>query len=100
MPDENLDLNELPGIATKTVHDWIVLKGVDDPSLGEAMAIVRSGSDFERAAKDLATWFLERLTVDPGIPGPFSDLGYQLISTMLDLVDWKEIVRIMRTREY
>jgi hypothetical protein len=99
MSDVSLDPNELPRVATKMVLEWVLLKGVDDPALAGAMEIVRTGTDYNEAAESLESWFLDRLTIDPGMPGPFGDLGFNLVSTMLDLVDWKDVIRIMRTRE-
>ncbi len=84
---------------TSIVRDWIQVKGVDDESLEDAMAIVRGREHSPESAKQLESWFLERLTVDPGMPGPFCDLGASLLGTVLDLVDWKAIIRFMRERE-
>ena len=99
MPDEYLDPRDLPEIATLFVCDWISMKGTRDPALSEAMAIVRSGISIDRAAEELKRWFRDRLTIYPEAGSPFADLGYNLISAMLGMVDWKFIIREMRQRE-
>ena len=85
--------------ATALVRDWIQMKGVNDPDIEEALQVVRRRDHLPEATKQLGAWFLERLTVDPGFPGPFADLGRSLLGTILDEVDWEAIVCFMRERE-
>jgi hypothetical protein len=99
MPRESIDPTKLPEITTRFVHDWIFLFGIDDPVLTEPVGIIRSGAHYGQAAERLEGWFRDRLTIDPGVPAPFTDLGSSLIGTMLDLVDWEAIVGAMRRRE-
>jgi hypothetical protein len=81
----------------------MVLKGLDDPALSEAMEIVRGDTPLEQAADQLRIWFTERLSVDPGMPGPFADLASNLISWALkDVsrgVNWPGIVGALRRGE-
>ena len=99
MADEKLDPREVPTIVTRMIHDWVFRVGLDNPLIAEPLEIVRSGLPLDDASEFLRSWWQERLTVDPGIAGPFSDLGFNLMSTILDLVDWKAIIQAMRVRE-
>src|SRR5262245_22730589 len=93
----------LPSGATGIIINWMLLKGLDDPVLSEAMAFVRGDTALEEAADQLHIWFVERLTVDPGMPDPLGDLGYQLITWALEDVnrgvDWPAIVAALRRDE-
>jgi hypothetical protein len=42
-----------PNVPTRTVINWMYLKGLDDPALSEAMQIIRAGTPLEDAAKEL-----------------------------------------------
>jgi hypothetical protein len=64
---------------------------------GEARQIASEADNIEDAARSLENWFIDRLTVDPGIPGPFGGLAYDLISSALDLVDWGALAAEVRT---
>ena len=89
--------------STAIVINWMLLKGLDDPAFAEAMEIVRGGKPLEQAADQLRVWFTERLTVDPGMPGPFADLASNLISWALEDVNrgvnWQGIVGALRQGE-
>jgi hypothetical protein len=81
----------------------MLLKGLEDPALVEAMEIVRGGLPLEQAADQLRIWFTERLSVDPGMPGPFADLASNLIFWALEDVNrgvnWPSIVGALRRGE-
>lgn len=100
MSDSIKSIGDFRQAVTKMVHDWFFFDRADEGALEEATEeIVRSGLHVDQAAEQLRTWFEERLTVDPGVPGPFGGLAQNLISTTLDLVDWAAITREMRMRE-
>jgi hypothetical protein len=90
---------KLSEVATKEVHDWLYMRDLDDPVIWEVTEVIRGGDRLPDAAKALRIWFRERLTVDPGVPGPFQWLAVNLISTMLDHVSWESIVQAIRERE-
>ena len=46
----------------------------------------------EVVAEELRAWFTERLTVDPGVTGPFQGLSVELLSAVLDSVRWLSLV--------
>jgi hypothetical protein len=50
----------------------------------------------DEAADVLERWFTDRLTVDPGVPGPFYSLAFDLLGNVLDLVDWQAIADEIR----
>jgi hypothetical protein len=52
--------------------------------------------DDQSAGEALRGWFTDRLTVDPGTPGPFSNLAFDLIGAALDLVDWSAVAHEIR----
>jgi hypothetical protein len=64
------------------------------------MGIIRDDLDPREAADRLRNWFLERLTVSPGVRGPFADLACNLITWALEDVnrgvDWEEVVEALR----
>src|SRR5271157_3423441 len=81
--NERRDFLKLRKYATSAVHDWLFLEaGEGSPnevSRSEPMEVVRGRDHLEDAAAALQEWFTERLTVDPGFPSPFLDLGANLI---------------------
>ena len=62
----------------------------------EARKITRDAPDIATATDDLKSWFLDRLTVDPGHPGPFGALATDLIAAALERVDWRDIAYSIR----
>jgi hypothetical protein len=92
-------MESMAEIATRGVHAWLIMRGLDDPVCEEPVAMVRSGTPFPDAAEFLKRWFEERLLLNPGVTGPFQDLAYMLMDAMLDQVDWQAIVGVMRRRE-
>src|SRR4051794_19844562 len=86
MSDERPDPADLPGSATQMAHDWPFLMGSDAPEIAVPVALIPSGVPFEQASDGLEEVSLERLTVDSEDRAPFSDLGYNLLSTILDRV--------------
>ena len=62
----------------------------------EARKIARDAPDIATATEGLKSWFIDRLTVDPGHPGPFGALASDLITAALDRVDWLDIAYSIR----
>lgn len=103
VPDD-LDVQEYSRAATSSVK--LFLAGDDDEPAGgfavqrygrsEARAVAKAADTLDQAATDLEAWFTDRLTVDPGIPGPFGNLAYDLITSSLDFVDWEEVAAEIR----
>jgi hypothetical protein len=88
--------------ATQLTLNWMYFRHLDSPVLEEAMAIIRSGILHEQAATELGAWFTDRLTIDPGVSGPFGSLGADLISMALVAdggIGWGAIVGTIRRRE-
>jgi hypothetical protein len=81
---------------TKTVHRWVAGFGKDDIAFAEVIEIARSSSHIEIIADFVKTWFVQRLTVDPGVKGPFHGLSSELLSDVLDNVRWLSIVQSIR----
>jgi hypothetical protein len=102
LSDEINDLHQLREHLTLLVHNWMFLgaeDGVDAPHLAELMAVVRGERGIlplDEAAERLRVEFEDRQTC--GAPG-FHGLWSDLISTALNLVDWRAIVNAMRMRE-
>jgi hypothetical protein len=102
MPD--FDPAAFTAAVTNSVRMWLAED--DDPSpdafaaqrygRSEALSITREAEDAEIAARFLRSWFTDRLTVDPGHPGPFGNLAFDLIGAALDLVDWPALAEEIR----
>lgn len=65
-------------------------------SSAEARKLAREADDFVQAAALLQAWFTDRLTIDPGVPGPFAPIAYALLSNALELVNWYQIAEEAR----
>ena len=62
----------------------------------EARKIAGDAPDIATATDDLKSWFLARLTVDPGHPGAFGTLASDLIAAAMERVDWRDIAYSLR----
>lgn len=99
------DRDDLAAPATTAVRMW--LAGEDDEPAGgflvqkygrdEARRVATEPALSEDAARQLRDWFTDRLTVDPGVPGPFGNLAYELVNLALDAVDWEAIADEIRS---
>jgi hypothetical protein len=67
-------------------------------SSSEARRVATEAHDFVEAAAMLQAWFTDRLTVDPGLPGPFAPVGVALMANALELVNWYEIADELRDK--
>ena len=65
-------------------------------SRAEARRIAKEAADIATATEDLKSWFIDRLTVDPGHPGPFGNLAAYLITAALERVNWRDIAYSIR----
>lgn len=90
---------------TGAIRAWIVDDDLGrDPDLfrlqryssAEARKMAREANDFVQAAAHLQAWFTDRLTVDPGVPGPFAPVAYALLMNALELVNWYQIAEEVR----
>jgi hypothetical protein len=90
---------------TNAIRVWIRdTEAIGDPDLfrlqryssAEARKLAAEASDFVQAAALLQAWFNDRLTVDPGVPGPFAPIAYALLSNALELVNWYQIAEEVR----
>jgi hypothetical protein len=84
---------------TKFIHTWLLGFRKADPAYSEALQIARSDAHAEVAARELKEWFVNRLIIDPGVPGPFAPLAAAILATALDRVRWLTIVRAAREEE-
>jgi hypothetical protein len=66
----------------------------------EAQQVALDATTSDAAADRLRAWFTDRLTVDPGHPGPFGDLAFDLINAALGLVDWIVVAAEIRADSY
>jgi hypothetical protein len=97
---EEFDVDDFRESVTSSVIIW--LSGDDDVAPGpfalerygrrEVARVAADAESLEEAAIAVREWFTDRLTVDPGVPGPFGNLAYSLVNAALDLVDWPEVV--------
>jgi hypothetical protein len=62
----------------------------------EARKVAAEAPDFVQAASLLQAWFTDRLTVDPGVPGPFAPVANALLANALELVNWYQIAEELR----
>jgi hypothetical protein len=92
---------------TDAVRRWLVDADAgytpgesNDPrySRSEARRVATGARDFVAAAAMLQAWFTDRLTVDPGLPGPFAPIGVALLANALELVNWYEIAEELRDK--
>lgn len=67
-------------------------------SSAEARKVANEAPDFVAAAALLQAWFTDRLTVDPGVPGPFHPIAVALLGNALELVNWYEVAEEVRDR--
>lgn len=92
---------------TEAIRRWI--SGADrgiDPDLfrlqrhssAEASKLACEAEDFVQAAALLQAWFTDRLTVDPGVPGPFAPIAHTLMANALELVNWYQVAEEVRER--
>jgi hypothetical protein len=90
---------------TNAIRDWIADdKPRHDPDLfrvqrlsnAEVRKLACEADDFVQAATLLQAWFTDRLTIDPGVPGPFAPIAYALLLNALELVDWYQIAEEVR----
>jgi hypothetical protein len=90
---------------TDAIRDWIgTAESGDEPDLfriqrysrAEARQVATEAADFVEAAALLQAWFTDRLTVDPGSPGPFSPITCVLLGNVLELVNWYQIAEEVR----
>jgi hypothetical protein len=98
--------HDLRESVTHSVQLWLV--GEDEEGEGfavrrygrsEAKELVRRAESLSDAMLALRDWFADRLTVDPGVPGPFGGLAYDLISGAMDLVRWDQVAHSIREDE-
>jgi hypothetical protein len=99
MSDRALKKSSQRILVTRMVHDWFQMRGGTDPALAPAMEIIRSGGNLADSGERLESWLLEKLIVDPGLAVSFADLAHDLLGTMLDVVDWQLVVKILRERD-
>src|SRR4051812_15228588 len=105
---DEFDLATFRENLTNSVRMW--LAGDDDASpdafaaqrygRAEAQKVALDAPTSGAAADQLRAWFTDRLTVDPGHPGPFGDLACDLINAALDLVDWVVVAAEIRADSY
>ena len=98
--------DDLGQVATGQIYSWLVSHMQPGPredtltfALQEARAVAVAADDDEQAAADLKPYLRDRLTVDPGVPGPFGGLAADLLASLLDEVDWVRLVHWIRTGE-
>jgi hypothetical protein len=60
-------------------------------SISEARRVATDAPDFVAAAALLQAWFTDRLTVEPGVTGPFAPIAFALLGNALELVNWYQI---------
>jgi hypothetical protein len=65
-------------------------------SSSEARKVATDAPDFVNAAALLQAWFTDRLTVDPGVNGPFGPIVIALLGNSLELVNWYQIAQECR----
>ena len=65
-------------------------------SNAEARKLAAEAPDFVQAASLLQAWFTDRLTVEPGVAGPFAPVAYALLGNALELVNWYQIAEEVR----
>jgi hypothetical protein len=98
--------HDLRESVTHSVQLWLVGEGEEGDGLAvrrygrsEAKELVRRAESLSDAMLALRDWFADRLTLDPGVPGPFGGLAYDLISGAMDLVRWDQVARSIREDE-
>lgn len=97
-----------PATLTETVTDSVRLWLADEDDGAAVSLLARrygpagacqaalDADDLDEAAHALRSWFTERLTVDPGVPGRFGPLARTLIGASLGLVDWRDLADEIR----
>jgi hypothetical protein len=80
---------------TKFIYTSL-LRSSNEALCAEAFEIAHGEGHIEVVADELKYWFVQRLTIDPGVRGPFQDLATNILATALDHVRWISIVRIIR----
>ncbi|MFO0954320.1 MAG: hypothetical protein U0835_24815 [Isosphaeraceae bacterium] len=92
-------------ICTNAVREWIADDTLGrDPDMfrlqrfssSEARKLAREADDFVQAAAILQSWFTDRLTADPGVPGPFAPVACTLLLNAIELVNWYQIAEEIR----
>jgi hypothetical protein len=90
---------------TNAIRAWIGdAESGDEPDLfrlqrysrAEARRMAADAADFVQAAALLQAWFTDRLTVDPGVPGPFGPVANALLGNALELVNWYQVAEEVR----
>ena len=89
----NAILNWINGAETGTDPDHFPLQR---HSSAEVRRLALGSPDFLSAAELLHAWFTDRLTVEPGVRGPFAPVAYTLIMNALELVNWYQVAEELR----
>jgi hypothetical protein len=94
---------EFRSAVTEAIRFWLVAfqgEAETDPALHclyrELRAAALEPDDDESAGPALRDKLEWRLTVDPGVKGPFGSLSATLISLLLDLADWTALAHWIR----
>jgi hypothetical protein len=83
--------------ATLTVLMWFEAKTSGPEMCSDAREVVFASRYESEAGDNLKRWFLDHLGVNYAVRAPFTDLGFNLISLVLEMVDWPSVVAHVRS---